>query len=152
MSVGQLLIRSDAQLVPSWRSARGLPARQIARTRQRRGVGKTRSSVADNYRLIGAQTDFTDDTGRPIILGNSVTEAGFQTTSSCITCHGRASVTSSGSPGLSVFNPQGQSFNGPLQAGWYFGTNGVQNNFTTDFMWSMTFCAAADASSNSGCQ
>ena len=65
------------------------------------------TSVADNYRLIGAQTDFTDDTGRPIILGNSVTEAGFQTTSSCITCHGRASVTSSGSPGLSVFNPQG---------------------------------------------
>lgn len=109
------------------------------------------ASVANNYRLAGAQTDFTDDTGRPIILGNSVTEAGFQTTSSCVTCHGRASVNAKGSPELSVFNSQNQSFNGPLDPTWFFGANGVQNNFTTDFMWSMAFCMAADASSESQC-
>lgn len=108
-------------------------------------------SVASNYRLDGAQTDFTDDTGRPVVLGNSVTEAGFQTTSSCITCHGRATVDSAGNPKLSVFNSQSQSFNGPLDPNWYFGKDGKQAAFTTDFMWSMTFCAAKDASSDSGC-
>lgn len=109
------------------------------------------TNVANNYRLDGAQTDFTDDTGRPIILGNSVTESGFQTTSSCITCHSRASVSASGTPALSVFTPEGQSFNGPIQADWYFGADGKQNNFTTDFMWSLAFCPAADESSDSAC-
>lgn len=108
-------------------------------------------NVGNNYRLDGAQTDFTDDTGRPIVLGNSVTEAGFQTTSSCITCHARASVDANGAPKLSVFTPQGQSYNGPVNPTWYFDKTGKQLNFPADFMWSMAFCAAPDASSKSNC-
>lgn len=110
------------------------------------------TSVVNNYRLVGAQTDFTDETGRPVVLGNSVTEAGFQTTSSCITCHGRASFDSTGSPQLSIFNPQQQSYNGVLNPSWYFASNGKQINFQTDFMWSMVFCAPKDASSPAACQ
>lgn len=109
------------------------------------------SSIASNYRLVGAMTDFTDDTGRPIILGNSVTESGFQTTASCITCHARATVTSEANPALSVFNSDNQSFNGALNADWYFDSKGNQTSFTTDFMWSMAFCAAPDESSVSPC-
>ena len=30
-----------------------------------------------NYRLKGSQVDFTDSAGRPLLLGNSVTEAGI---------------------------------------------------------------------------
>jgi hypothetical protein len=46
----------------------------------------------DNYRLRGTQIDFTDPIGRPTILANSQIEEGFQETSSCITCHARASI------------------------------------------------------------
>jgi len=109
------------------------------------------TSIASNYRLVGAMIDFTDDTGRPIILGNSVTENGFQTTSSCITCHARATVTSEANPALSVFDSNNQSFNGPLKPEWYFNSNGDQISFTTDFMWSMVFCAAPDQNTVSPC-
>ena len=30
-----------------------------------------------NYRLKGSQVDFDDGEGRPLLLGNSVTESGF---------------------------------------------------------------------------
>lgn len=49
-----------------------------------------------NYCLKGSQTDFVSPTGVPILLGNSVTEYGFANTSSCITCHARASVDAKG--------------------------------------------------------
>lgn len=45
-----------------------------------------------NYRLRGTQTDFTSPTGEKIILGNTYTESGFESTSSCITCHSKATV------------------------------------------------------------
>jgi len=48
------------------------------------------------------QTSYTDTTGRPVILGNSIAEAGFRTTSSCTNCHGRSTV-------------------GPLTTGKFFG-------------------------------
>lgn len=44
------------------------------------------------YRLKGSQNNFTDTTGQPQLVGNSITEAGFVSTSSCMTCHGRASI------------------------------------------------------------
>ncbi|HVJ63262.1 MAG TPA: hypothetical protein VM555_11195, partial [Tahibacter sp.] len=57
-------------------------------------------SVSDrgwlSYRLKGAQVDFTDSTGVPTLLGNSVTEGGFMQTSSCITCHARAGTNAGG--------------------------------------------------------
>ncbi|MFW8642895.1 hypothetical protein ACOJBO_09605 [Rhizobium beringeri] len=46
--------------------------------------------------LKGSQTDFISATGLPTHLGNSVTEAGFADTSSCITCHARAAVNAKG--------------------------------------------------------
>lgn len=49
-----------------------------------------------NYCLKGTQTDYVSATGVPTLLGNSVTEYGFANTSSCITCHARASVDGSG--------------------------------------------------------
>ena len=49
-------------------------------------------ALPNDYRLKGAQVDFTDRTGRPTIVGNSITEAGFVSTSSCITCHAWASI------------------------------------------------------------
>ena len=52
--------------------------------------------VFANYCLKGSQTDFTDDTGLDIRLGNSVTEEGFVEQSSCITCHGRAAWDNAG--------------------------------------------------------
>lgn len=44
------------------------------------------------YRLRGTQTDFTDAMGKPIVLANSRIEDGFMLTSSCMTCHARATV------------------------------------------------------------
>ena len=46
-----------------------------------------------HYRLKGAQVEFADPTGQPLILGNSVTEGPFVQTSSCITCHAMATVS-----------------------------------------------------------
>jgi hypothetical protein len=46
----------------------------------------------NNYKLRGTQLDFTTPTGEPIILGNTYTENGFTSTSSCISCHSRATV------------------------------------------------------------
>jgi hypothetical protein len=46
----------------------------------------------ENYRLRGTQIDFVDATGAPTILANSQIEEGFQTTSSCISCHARAAI------------------------------------------------------------
>ena len=45
------------------------------------------------YRLRGTQTDFTDPMGKPIVLANTKIEDGFMLTSSCITCHARATVS-----------------------------------------------------------
>jgi hypothetical protein len=58
-----------------------------------------------SYRLKGSQTGFVDNIGHPTHLGNSITEGGFASTSSCITCHARAGTTSKGTlpPALGVF-------------------------------------------------
>ncbi|HEX8500744.1 MAG TPA: hypothetical protein VF659_09145 [Pyrinomonadaceae bacterium] len=46
-----------------------------------------------HYRLKGAQVEFADPTGQPLMLGNSVTEGPFIQTSSCITCHAMATTS-----------------------------------------------------------
>ncbi len=58
-----------------------------------------------SYRLKGSQVNFTDSMGRHTLLANSVTEGGFITSSSCITCHARAGTASVGTlpPALGVF-------------------------------------------------
>ncbi len=108
----------------------------------------------ENYCLKGSQVDFITSTGMPTRLGNSVTEDGFVDTSSCLTCHGRASVSSTGqnpygggfiSSPNSLICPGGNlrpcSPNGPPNAAWFW-TNPSQPNpgmlsFQTDFIWSI---------------
>jgi hypothetical protein len=45
-----------------------------------------------NYRLRGTQAEFANSIGQPTLLANSQIEKGFQTSSSCITCHARATI------------------------------------------------------------
>jgi hypothetical protein len=113
-----------------------------------------------NYRLKGSQVDFTDGSGRPLLLGNSVTEGGFVPSASCITCHARATVTmdgTSGFPGHPGFGQQAtlpllagdplqpvQTFNGPPDPSWYFvnaGQGTILRNLATDFVWAIPFKA-----------
>ena len=115
-----------------------------------------------NYRLKGSQTDFTDPSGRPLLLGNSVTEDGFMTTASCITCHARAAVDSRGcdafpvagfQPTLPLENLEAQgieSYNGVPDPNWYHkftydpgtGVSGAQLlNLQMDFVWAIPFKA-----------
>jgi hypothetical protein len=49
-----------------------------------------------SYRLKGTQTDWVTSEGHETRLGNSVTEAGFVNTASCISCHARAAVNEDG--------------------------------------------------------
>lgn len=46
----------------------------------------------ENYVLRGAQVDFVDPTGRPVLLASSQIEQEFQQSSSCMTCHARATI------------------------------------------------------------
>lgn len=98
-----------------------------------------------HYRLKGAQIDFTDSTGRPTILGNSITEAGFVATSSCVTCHAKASGMLSGDPpkytNLPVFRPDNQSDNGAPNPGWFWGSGAppAVKFYQLDFLWELGF-------------
>jgi hypothetical protein len=100
-----------------------------------------------NYRLKGTQTDFTDPMGRHTLLGNSVTEAGFVETASCMTCHTRASVDQTGTirPGAG-FAPNNQSYSGAPDPAWFFDTGAspwAMNELHLDFVWG--FIAASPA-------
>lgn len=114
--------------------------------------------VFRHYRLKGSQVDFVDDTGRPTLLGNSVTEFSFIQNSSCMTCHARATVNWKGQNGLGGFGntPGGQSTDGLPTAGisapqqsfsgapdprWYAGASGNEQLRTMDFLWAMPFQA-----------
>jgi hypothetical protein len=101
----------------------------------------------ENYRLDGAQIDFTDSTGRPTLLGNSIIEAGFVATSSCITCHARATFDASGRP-LPIFRPDGQSYNGTPDPNWYYTTTNPPKPLYLqgDFVWSFFLASPAQPS------
>lgn len=108
-----------------------------------------------NYCLKGSQTDFTDNTGLDIRLGNSVTEEGFVDQSSCITCHGRAAWDRNGKPSSQAgFDANGAPL-GPISPNWYWSFNmrppifqreaGLTQVATSaDFVWSIPFCAYDD--------
>ncbi len=109
-----------------------------------------------NYCLKGSQADFVDNAGLAIRLGNSVTESGFVPSSSCMTCHSRASFDNSGQarPSAGFLGSKGPI--GALDASWYWtfnaqppifqGTPGLKRTFTpTDFVWSIPFCAIDDS-------
>lgn len=98
-----------------------------------------------SYRLKGSQVEFTDSMGNPTLLGNSITEAGFTTTSSCISCHARAGVNLQGTipPALGVFineiTEHGylQSTRGVPNPEWYNASRQppAQVVLQTDFVW-----------------
>src|SRR5262245_42230048 len=121
-----------------------------------------------NYRLKGSQVDFIDSAGRPLLLGNSVTEGGFVPTASCITCHSRAAVDAQGKSSFPLFGEMSNlpligisqtnviyanvlTYNGIPNPSWYFQEAG-QNakppglrllNLQTDFVWAIPFKASA---------
>lgn len=100
-----------------------------------------------SYRLKGSQTNFTDSIGYPTLLGNSVTEAGFVLSSSCIGCHARSAIGSDGSAALGVFIEQlaedgyAQSSFGPPDPNWYFSSssNPTLEALPFDFIWGVLF-------------
>jgi hypothetical protein len=110
-----------------------------------RFVPSRRDRAWRSYRLKGAQTEFVDSTGRTTILGNSVTEGGFVSTSSCISCHARAASGPKGPipPPLGVFVNElgetgyGQSHRGIPLADWYHrsGQPPALQALQTDFVW-----------------
>jgi hypothetical protein len=116
--------------------------------------------VYANYCLKGSQTDFVDNSGLDIRLGNSVTEDGFVPTSSCMSCHGRANFDKNGQVTSSAgfINPNVSPPIAPLGAllpSWYFtfsgqppvyeGMPGLTRTATSaDFVWSIPFCAIDD--------
>jgi len=116
------------------------------------------SPVFLNYCLKGSQTDFTDPTGIPTLLGNSVTEVGFVNTSSCLTCHARAAFNAKGEPfpipGFldpppPAHCPSGPkapcSPNGTPKPSWFWqnpkAPDLVPIYVQADFVWAIPFCA-----------
>jgi hypothetical protein len=121
-----------------------------------------------NYCLKGSQSDFTDATGLAIRLGNSVTENGFVDQASCITCHGRAAVDSTGkatsfagfgpiSINLPLTQNAGNAPVGPIDPTWFWVPGGPPSfpvlaneadisriAMAVDFVWSIAFCAIDD--------
>jgi len=98
-----------------------------------------------SYRLKGTQVNFTDSMGRATRLGNSVTEGGFVSSSSCISCHARAGTNGNGTlpPVLGVFVNQTsesgylESYNGTPNPDWYHhsGQPPRVDTLQTDFIW-----------------
>lgn len=117
------------------------------------------ASVFSHYCLKGSQTDFTTATGIPIVLGNSVTERGFDNTSSCMTCHARASINATGgiATGGGFLGPPDTSNpavcptgtpcspNGTPRPSWFWNSPGTANPqlkaLQTDFVWSIPIFA-----------
>jgi hypothetical protein len=108
-----------------------------------------------SYRLKGTQVDFVTSTGVPTRLGNSVTEAGFVNSASCISCHSRAAVTRQGVPAFAIFNDRlsdaglPESVNGAPNPAWFsvnafFGRDAQLESpnvlaVQTDFVWGFRF-------------
>ena len=109
-------------------------ASQTAQTPQLAALMKQANLPAGfaNYRLVGAQTDFTAG-GRPLLNGNSITEYEAAGTaageSSCISCHSMSSINATGVDGASFFatNPSPIGPAVTLPVGF----------ITRGFLWSM---------------
>lgn len=121
--------------------------------REPRGIG-LEGTVWRNYRLRGTLTRFADAANRPLLLANSELEAGLQHSSSCITCHSRASIgLAAGAPlRLPIFDssddgpaptlPTRRGFVGLPRADWFEGSDAggqPRPRFQAlDFVWSLS--------------
>jgi hypothetical protein len=91
----------------------------------------------EHYALRGTQVDFTTARGVPTILASSQIERRFQRTSSCITCHARATIAAD-STRLRVFRGPNDGFVGTPDPNWFLsGPDGSQKFFQMDFVWSL---------------
>jgi hypothetical protein len=109
-----------------------------------------------NYCLKGSQTDFTDNAGLDVRVGNSMIEDGFVDRSSCMTCHGRAAWDSNGNATSNAgFDSNGAPL-GPINPAWYWSFNAnppifedmpglTRTGTSADFVWSIPFCALDDS-------
>ena len=61
--------------------------------------------VFNKFRLKGSMTEFTNTRGKTLLLGSSVLEANLVETSSCISCHARATLNPKTGASLSMFAP-----------------------------------------------
>ncbi len=112
-----------------------------------RGIG-LEGTVWQNYRLRGTLTRFVDAANRPLLLANSELEAGLQTTSSCITCHSRASLgVVAGAPArLGIFDSaahdaaERRGYVGTPHAEWFGSTGSGTRPLIQqlDFGWSLS--------------
>ncbi|MFL9883164.1 hypothetical protein PQR66_09020 [Paraburkholderia agricolaris] len=104
-----------------------------------------------HYCLKGSQMDFTDSTGQPILLGNTIPEKGMVNTASCMTCHSRAAFGKDGlktsedgslDPAPVASCPTGTpcSPNGAPNPDWFWLHN-VPVAMQTDFVWAIPYCA-----------
>ncbi|HEY2235497.1 MAG TPA: hypothetical protein VGK01_18650 [Candidatus Angelobacter sp.] len=130
------------------------PCTQTAALKALFAAGSLNPAFA-NYCLKGSQIDFIDNTGLAVRLGNSVTEDGFVNRSSCMTCHGRAAFNAGGKATSNAgFDPSGAPL-GPINPLWYWTTSSAppiyegmpgltQVGTSSDFVWSIPFCAFDD--------
>ncbi len=111
-------------------------------------------SIWKHYRLRGTLTSYLDAAGTPKRLANSELESGMQDSSSCMSCHARASlaVVSGSAIHLPIFDGQSattengvrarRGFIGMPQESWFelqAGAGGDSRPFTQlDFVWSLT--------------
>ncbi len=111
----------------------------------------------NSYRLKGTQIDFVTAEGMEINLGASITEGGFVSSASCMTCHSQAGPNATGNPGLPGVGAQprlsdigyGQTVFGPPDLGWFYSYGTPQLiSLQTDFVWGMlnASCAKPDGS------
>jgi len=92
-----------------------------------------------NYRLDGTQFTFTDENGLPTVLANSIFESLLisrtSNTSSCITCHARATVDYQGNR-LCAGRDNTGNVGEPLRA-WYCDSSGHMKFLPLGFVWSL---------------
>jgi len=108
-----------------------------------------------NYVLRGTQIDFVTGRGQPTILVNSVIEAPFQDTSSCITCHARAAYETNANF-LSIFRPTSPlaGFVGAPDPAWFFSDVAQEtvSHMQTDFVWALMRACSTRSSTPTRCR
>ncbi|QJE98917.1 hypothetical protein [Luteolibacter luteus] len=99
----------------------------------------------ENYVLRGTQIDFVSPVGTPTILASSQIEEPFQKTSSCITCHARATIGKLPESNeflvldiFESFSPLRGSVGAP-DPRWFFDPNAPAKRLyhQLDFVWSL---------------
>jgi len=89
------------------------------------------------YQANGVQTESTRG-GKPTLLANTQIETKFQTSSSCLTCHALASVSTGATPRLDFFQIKAGNLVGPTGAPPTAPFGPGPNQFSPlDFVWSM---------------